>query len=110
MTLGDRVLGVLASEARETFLLALGHRLGIEARQNFLGEDASDALPRARACNEMMIVIWSQLWAGRGAGDEGYPDRDFLTALSHRAQAGDAREQLAQAVRSALLAVTAEAP
>ncbi|MEU5641755.1 hypothetical protein [Streptomyces milbemycinicus] len=107
MNVRDQVLAVLNSESRETFLVAMGHRLGISARDIFT-EDRPGALSQAQACNEMMICIWSQVWATKGSGvtgHPGYPDADFLPVLLGKADAGDARSHLRNAIESALLAV-----
>ncbi|WP_052851296.1 hypothetical protein [Streptomyces avicenniae] len=109
MSLGNRALAALASDsARGPFLLALGHRLGIAAREIF-ADGSPGRLRRAQACNEMMIIIWTQARAPRGSGD-GYPDRAFLTALLSKADGGEARPQLDHAVRAALAAVEPPPP
>ncbi|QKV96196.1 hypothetical protein HUT19_34465 [Streptomyces sp. NA02950] len=104
MSARDRVLAILDSPSRETFLIAVGHRLGISARDIF-----TDADPRrfaqAQACNEIMISIWSQLWATKESRGSGYPDPEFLSALLSKADAGDARTHLRHALESALRAV-----
>ncbi len=105
MSARDRVLAILASESRETFLVAVGHRLGISTRDVFTGEGGPHQLAQARACNEMMISIWSQLWATRDSPGSGYADPDFLSALLAKADAGDARTHLRHALESALRAV-----
>ncbi|MGX8908968.1 hypothetical protein ACR820_27705 [Streptomyces netropsis] len=100
------VHSILASESRETFLLALGHRLGTSTRVVFVegGEEGSGSLRAARACNEMMIVVWSQLWATRAPETaSGYPDAEFLPVLLEKADAGDARPYLRDALESTLL-------
>ncbi|MET9647095.1 hypothetical protein [Streptomyces syringium] len=100
------VHSILASESRETFLLALGHRLGTSTRVVFVedGEAGSGSLRAARACNEMMIVVWSQLWATRAPETaSGYPDAEFLPVLLEKADAGDARPYLRDALESTLL-------
>ncbi|SDM58812.1 hypothetical protein [Nonomuraea jiangxiensis] len=104
MNIGDRVRTVLGSPRKEKFLLALGHRLGIAARGVFTG-DASQAARQAQACNEMMIAIWSQMWAMKTAGPTGHPDREFLAILLEKADAGDARLNLLDALNSALLSM-----
>ncbi|MFD3538994.1 hypothetical protein ACFWUQ_05780 [Streptomyces sp. NPDC058662] len=104
MNIRDRVLAVLESESKEAFLLALGHRLGTSARFIF-SEESSDALQRARACNEMMIAIWLQVWAMKDAEGDGYPDAEFLPILLGKADAGNARSHLRDAIESALLSV-----
>lgn len=104
MKIGDRVLAVLESDSKEAFLLALGHRLGISARFIF-SERSSDALQQAQACNEMMIAIWLQVWAMKDAEGDGYPDSEFLPILLEKADAGNARSHLRNAIESALLSV-----
>ncbi|MEU8828050.1 hypothetical protein [Streptomyces sp. NPDC048636] len=100
------MLAILDSASRETFLVAMGHRLGISARDVFTGEGPQQ-LAQARACNEMMISIWSQLWATKDSSGGGYPDPEFLSALLNKADAGDARAHLRHAMESALRAVRA---
>ncbi|MEU2513942.1 hypothetical protein [Streptomyces syringium] len=96
------VRSILASESRETFLLALGHRLGTSTRVVFV-EEGPGSLRAARACNEMMIVVWSQLWATRAPQTaSGYPDAEFLPVLLEKADAGDARPYLRDALESTL--------
>lgn len=104
MNARDQVLAMLNSESREVFLVALGHRLGISARDVFTG-DGGPELRQAQACNEMMISIWSQLWATKEPQAGGYPDPDFLSSLLSKADAGDARPHLRNAIESALRAV-----
>lgn len=104
MNIRDQVLAILNSESKEAFLLAIGHRLGISARDIF-AEDGLDGLRRAQACNEMMISIWSQAWAMKEARVNGYPDSDFLSVLLGKADAGDARPHLRNAIESALLVI-----
>ncbi|MFI0734525.1 hypothetical protein ACH4S9_36865 [Streptomyces sp. NPDC021225] len=104
MSVRDQVLATLNSGSREMFLVALGHRLGISARDVLTG-DGERELREAQACNEMMIAIWSQLWATKDPGEGGYPDPDFLSALLRKADAGDARSHLRNAIESALRAV-----
>ncbi|MER0243697.1 hypothetical protein AAHZ94_17115 [Streptomyces sp. HSW2009] len=105
MNLRDRVVAVLESESKEVFLLALGHRLGTSARFVF-SEGSSDALQQARACNEMMIAIWLQVWAMKDAEGGGYPDSEFISILLEKADAGNARPHLRDAIESALLSVS----
>ncbi|MBA2806745.1 hypothetical protein E0500_004570 [Streptomyces sp. KM273126] len=109
MNIRDRVLAVLESESKEVFLLALGHRLGISARFIF-SERSSDALQQARACNEMMIAIWLQVWAMKDDEGDGYPDSEFLPILLGKADAGNARSHLRNAIESALLSVGGDDP
>ncbi|MCX4760844.1 hypothetical protein OG562_07660 [Streptomyces sp. NBC_01275] len=105
MGVHERFLTVLDSDSRETFLLTLGHRLGVSARGIFVS-DAPDGLRQAQACNEMMIALWAQARAQEGEeGAPGYPDADFLSVLLEKADAGDARPHLRNAIESALLAV-----
>ena len=104
MNMRERFLAVLNSASKETFLLVMGHRLGISARDAFVG-DGPEGLRQAQACNEMMIAIWSQVRAMKDEGVRGYPDSDFLTVLLEKADAGDARGHLRNAIESALLAV-----
>ncbi|MBL1097887.1 hypothetical protein [Streptomyces coffeae] len=104
MSARDRVLAILDSHSRETFLIAMGHRLGVSAREVFTGE-GPHRLAQAQACNEMMISIWSQLWATKESQDSGYPDPEFLSALLSKADAGDARAHLRHALESALRTV-----
>lgn len=104
MNIRDRVLAVLESESKEVFLLALGHRLGTSARFIF-SEGSPVALQQARACNEMMIAIWLQVWATKDAEGDGYPDSEFLSVLLGKADAGNARPHLRNAIESALLSV-----
>ncbi|MER7791551.1 hypothetical protein [Streptomyces sp. NPDC097640] len=110
MSARDQVLATLNSGSREMFLVALGHRLGISARDVFTGDGDGDGdgereLREAQACNEMMIAIWSHLWATKEPREGGYPDPDFLSALLRKADAGDARSHLRNAIESALRAV-----
>ncbi|GGR42312.1 hypothetical protein GCM10010219_54540 [Streptomyces netropsis] len=103
MNVRAQVRSILASEARETFLLALGHRLGTSTRLVFV-EEGPERLRAARACNEMMIVVWSQLWATRAPETaSGYPDAEFLPVLLEKADAGDARPYLRDALESTLV-------
>ncbi|GCD39206.1 hypothetical protein OEIGOIKO_07035 [Streptomyces chrestomyceticus JCM 4735] len=102
MNIQDRVLGILNSDARETFLLALGHRMGIFTREA-LDEDAAHGTQQARACNEMTIAIWSQVWATRDAKVEGYPDSEFLPVLLEKADRGNARRYLRHSLESSML-------
>jgi len=104
MNARDQVLAILNSESRERFLVALGHRLGISARDVFTRDDQY-GVQQAQACNEMMISIWSQLWATKKPHVGGYSDPDFLSALLRKADAGDARSHLRNAIGSALRAV-----
>lgn len=104
MNIRDRVLVILESESKEAFLLALGHRLGISARFIF-SEESSDGLRQARACNEMMIAIWSQVSAMKGVEGNGYPDSEFLSILLGKADVGNARPHLRNALESALLSI-----
>ncbi|MEH0582160.1 hypothetical protein QBA54_48810 [Streptomyces sp. B21-108] len=104
MTVRERVLEVLNSASKETFLLVMGHRLGISAREAFVG-DRPEGMRQAQACNEMMIALWSQVRAMKDDGAQGYPDADFLAVLLEKADAGDARPHLRHAIESALLAV-----
>jgi hypothetical protein len=101
MNIRDRFQSALDSERREFFLRTLGHRIGISAREIFAG-DTPDSLAKARACNEMMIAIWSQLDAARSAGVAGYPDTEFLTILLSKADTGNARPYLRSALESSL--------
>ncbi|OLO33465.1 hypothetical protein PZ61_0225210 [Streptomyces sp. MNU77] len=96
------MLAVLKSESKEAFLLALGHRLGLAARFVF-SEEGSDALQQAQACNEMMISIWLQVWAMKDGEGDGYPDSEFLPVLLEKADAGNARSYLRDALEAALL-------
>lgn len=104
MNIREQVLAILESESKEAFLLLLGHRLGISARFTF-SEECSDGLRQARACNEMMIAIWSQVGAMKDEGVNGYPDSEFLSILLGKADAGNARSYLRDAIESALLSV-----
>ncbi|MFJ9079449.1 hypothetical protein ACIRO3_30050 [Streptomyces sp. NPDC102278] len=104
MNIRDQVLAILSSESKEAFLLAMGHRLGISAREIFT-EDGLDGLQRAQACNEMMISIWAQVWAMKEGQVNGYPDSDFLSVLLDKADVGGARPHLRNAIESALLAI-----
>ncbi|WP_030017760.1 hypothetical protein [Streptomyces monomycini] len=107
MNIYDRVLEVLASDSRETFLLALGHRMGIFTREA-LDEDAAHGTHQARACNEMTIAIWSQVWATRDAEVKGYPDSEFLPILLEKADRGDARRYLRYSLESSMLMLEAD--
>lgn len=98
------MLAVLESDSKGVFLLALGHRLGISARIIF-SEGSPDALQQARACNEMMIAIWLQAWAMTDAEGDGYPDSEFPSILLGKADAGNARPHLRNAIESALLSI-----
>ncbi|MEZ0107653.1 hypothetical protein ABH920_001645 [Catenulispora sp. EB89] len=82
------------------FLLALGHRLGIAARELYADPATVDAA-QASACNEMMISVFSQAWATDDRAVAGYPDADFLSILVGKADAGNARGLLQNAVVSA---------
>jgi hypothetical protein len=104
MNIRDQVLAILKSESKEAFLLALGHRLGISARGIF-SEEGSEALQQARACNEMMIAIWSQVWGMKYARENGYPDSEFLSILMGKSDVGNARHHLRNAIESALLSI-----
>ncbi|MFI8435284.1 hypothetical protein ACIGJO_16290 [Streptomyces sp. NPDC079020] len=104
MNIRDQVLAILNSESKEAFLLAMGHRLGISARDIFT-EDGSHELRQAQACNEMMISIWSQVWAIKEPQANGYPDADFLSVLLGKADSGNARPHLRNAIESALLSM-----
>lgn len=104
MNIRDRVLAILKSESKEVFLLALGHRLGISARFIF-SEESSDGLRQAQACNEMMIAIWSQVSAMKDAEENGYPDSEFLSILLGKADAGNARPHLRNALESVFLSI-----
>lgn len=101
MSVQDLVLEALGSDRRTTFLLALGHRLGIAARQLYVDPSAGQ-IAQARACNEMMISIFSQTWAAGDSEASGYPDAEFLPILLGKADAGGARAHLQDAVQSAL--------
>ncbi|WP_327131507.1 hypothetical protein OG311_09820 [Streptomyces sp. NBC_01343] len=104
MNIRDKVLAILNSDSKEAFLLAMGHRLGISARDIF-AEDSLDGLRRAQACNEIMISIWSQVWAMKEAQVNGYLDSDFLSILVGKADVGDARPHLRNAIEGALHAI-----
>ncbi|QRX91133.1 hypothetical protein [Streptomyces noursei] len=104
MSTREQVLAIMNSDAKETFLLALGHRLGISARDAFAG-DVSQGVRQAQACNEMMIAIWSQAWAMKDEGVNGYPDSDFLSILLEKADVGAARPHLRNAIESALASI-----
>ena len=99
MSMQVRVLEALRSDARESFLVALGHGLGISARSIFAEPESSKS---GRACNEMMIAIWSQLWAGKSREVDGYPDEEFLHILLAKADLGDARRHLRNALEESL--------
>ncbi|MGW3212842.1 hypothetical protein ACWDBC_11365 [Streptomyces parvus] len=107
MNIRDRVFAVLESDSKEEFLLALGHRLGISARFIF-SEESSDASQQARACNEMMIAIWLQAWSMKSSKGDGYPDSEFLPVLIEKADAGNARPHLRNAIESAFLSLGGE--
>lgn len=104
MKISDQFLAAMQSDSRETFLLAMGHRLGVAAREIFTGDGSAD-LQRARACNEMMIAIWSQLWATKDPVGGGYPDTEFLRVLIGKADEGDARSYLRSAIESSLFSI-----
>ncbi|MDT0346325.1 hypothetical protein [Streptomyces litchfieldiae] len=104
MSIRGQVLAIMNSEAKETFLLAMGHRLGISARDVFAG-DAQHGSRQAQACNEMMIAIWSQVWAMKDGAVKGYPDSDFIAILLEKADLGGARLHLRNAIESALVSV-----
>lgn len=104
MKIRDRVLAALESDSKETFLLAVGHRLGISARGIF-AEEASGGLRQAQACNEMMIAIWSQVWAIKDERVSGYPDSESLSILLSKAGAGDVQSHLRGAIEGALFLV-----
>ncbi|MDJ0386177.1 hypothetical protein [Streptomyces sp. G-G2] len=101
MKIRNQVQSALESEARDLFLRTLGHRLGISAREIFASGNP-DGLSQARACNEMMIAIWSQLDVAKSAGVAGYPDSEFLAILLSKADIGGARPHLRSALESAL--------
>ncbi|MFD8914739.1 hypothetical protein [Streptomyces sp. NPDC059575] len=101
MKIHEQFLTALKSESRETFLLAMGHRLGVSAREIF-AEDGPDSLRCARACNEVMIAIWSQLWASKEPSVQSYPDGEFLSILIDKADTGSARPYLRSAIESSL--------
>ncbi|TNY37958.1 hypothetical protein [Thermomonospora catenispora] len=101
MNIRTKFLEALNSDSKETFLIALGHHLGISARDTFTG-DPLNGQREARACNEMMIAIWSQVWAVNDENVRGYPDSDFLSILIEKADAGDARHHLRNAIEIAL--------
>ncbi|PSK88041.1 hypothetical protein CLV63_1303 [Murinocardiopsis flavida] len=101
MTVQQEFRAVLESGSRDALLRALGHRLGISAREIF-AEQAPDALSQARACNEMMIALWAQTDTARRAGVAGYPDAEFLAILRSKADTGGARVHLRRAVEGAL--------
>ncbi|MCY0931002.1 hypothetical protein OTB20_33390 [Streptomyces sp. H27-H1] len=107
MSIRDRVLAVLESDSKERFLLTLGHRLGISARGIF-AEELPGGLQQAQACNEMMIAIWSQIWAMNDEQESGYPDSGFLAILLEKADMGDARTHLRNAIESALLSIVGD--
>ncbi|MFD8997119.1 hypothetical protein [Streptomyces abikoensis] len=101
MSVQDEVRSVLGSPLRETFLQALGRELGFSARLIFT-EGSPEGLEQARACNEMMIVIWAQFSGSGQVAGEGYPDEVFLPVLREKADAGGARHHLREAVEGAL--------
>jgi hypothetical protein len=104
MNIRDRIVAIMNSDAKEAFLLSMGHRLGISARGAF-SADAPRGISQASACNEMMITIWSQIWAMKDEAVHGYPDAEFLSVLIGKADAGDARPHLRNAIESALISV-----
>lgn len=97
----EKVVAILNSNSKEIFLLAMGHRLGISARDAFPEVD-TQAVRQARACNELMIAILSQIWAMKNEAVDGYPDSDFLSVLTEKADAGGARLHLRNAIEGAL--------
>ncbi|MEU1826591.1 hypothetical protein ABZ502_29700 [Streptomyces abikoensis] len=101
MSVQNEVRSVLGSPLRETFLQALGSGLGFSARLIFT-EGSREGLEQARACNEMMIVIWAQFSGSGQVPGEGYPDEVFLPVLREKADAGGARHHLRYAVEGAL--------
>ncbi|OLT38280.1 hypothetical protein BJF79_27475 [Actinomadura sp. CNU-125] len=101
MNVFGRFQAILESDLREEFLKILGHRLGVSAREIF-ADSSADGLRRAGACNEMMIALWTQLYSTDEAG-AGYPDGEFLSVLLGKADAGDVRGHLRNALESALL-------
>ncbi|MCA6096144.1 hypothetical protein LE181_28775 [Streptomyces sp. SCA3-4] len=101
MSVQDEVRSALESPLRETFLQALGSRLGFSARLIFT-EGSPEGLEQARACNEMMIVIWAQFSGSGEVPGEGYPNDVFLPVLREKADAGGARHHLRDAVEGAL--------
>lgn len=101
MNISDQVLAILNSNGKEMFLVTVGQRLGISTRDAF-SKDASQAVLQARACNEMMIAIWSQIWSTKEEAVSGYPDTEFLSILLEKADMGDARSHLKFAIESAL--------
>ncbi|MFK8845401.1 hypothetical protein [Streptomyces sp. Ac-502] len=107
MNIRRRILEILNSDSREIFLLALGHRMGIFTRDALL-QDAAQGTQYAKACNEMNIAIWSQVWATRDEKVAGYPDAEFLPILLEKADRGDARSFLRYAIDSSLLMLEAD--
>lgn len=99
MKTDEKVLALLGSDLRTMFLKSLGKNLGISARLVF-ADPGDDGLRRARACNEMMIAIWSQVGA-TGKLADGYPDNVFLSVLIEKADAGNARSNLRNALEFA---------
>lgn len=107
MSIRQRVLSALASDSKETFLLSLGHRLAISARECFTLE-AREGARQAEACNEMMIVIWVQVLAMKDEGVNGYPDPELLSVLVGKADAGEARPHLHNAIAGALRSIAGD--
>lgn len=107
MSVRQHVLSALASDSKETFLLALGHRLAISARECFTLE-AREGMRQAEACNEMMIVIWVQVLAMKDEGTSGYPDPELLSILVGKADAGEARRHLRNAIEGALRSIAGD--
>lgn len=91
---------LLDSKCREAFLQKIGYELGISARQIFAAQGSRD-IKEARACNEMVIALWAQV---RAAGDEerAYPDSELLRVLLSKADLGNARSHLRNAVENAM--------
>lgn len=104
MNVREKFLEILGSESRGTFLVSLGNHLGISMR-DILREGGSGDLRQARACNEIMIAIWSQVGATIGGSAAGYPDSEFISILMEKADMGNARHHLRNAIEGALLVV-----
>jgi hypothetical protein len=96
MTVEDRVTALLGSDLRTKFLKSLGWNLGLSARFIF-AHPGVDGMGRARACNEIMMAIWSQVESGGGPAD-GFPDESFISVLLSKADAGGVRINLREAL------------
>lgn len=101
MSVWDDVRAVLESDRRTKFLAAVGWRMAIAGRELYISQSPDD-IAQARACNEVVIAIFEQMGADVNPAVTGYPDEDFFPVLSGKADAGNARGHLQQAILTAL--------